>query len=445
MRVYKKILVCFLVFSLLLVGVFIGTTGALAQERVILKEMDRAAAEPWKSAMDAVIKAFEAKYPYIKVERTILPPSPSEAELLMKTALASSEPPDVMDCMGRAYVQSMEKAGLLKDLSLAVKDWGEDRFAPGTLTQAILNGKIWAVPITTQDKYLGYNKTIFDKYGLTFSDDWTWQDFLSICEKLKAQGIIPIAEGAMGSDRWASLNWINLLNQQLVGLEQLNSDENVTTGTWTDPGYMEAAEIMKSLIDKDFFGGNPIAINHPIAQARFYTGKAAMMYLGAWDIAGMFAEVGGIAPPGFVNDVEIFEDFPYDPSWKGERRAHQNYAILHGIPEKARHPDEALLFLEFWSDPGDGGGAQMWTRMTQDMAGAKIPPDCLKIPQMKRFAELNAKSSGTFLFLDQGCVAEVWENYSRNLESFLGGEISASEMMKRVQEIATKMRQEFAE
>jgi raffinose/stachyose/melibiose transport system substrate-binding protein len=443
MRTRRAIMQGFLVLILLLVSLDIGATGQQQTKKVtVIRTLDRSSGEPYNTAMKTLVDQFQAKYPNISVKRTTVSPSPSEAEIAQKTALASSEPPDAMDCMGRAYLQTMQPKGILRDVTTEVKKWGW--FAPGTLEQAEIAGKIWGVPVFSQDKYLGYNKTLFKKYGLTVADDWSWQDFMTIGEKLKAQGIVPIAEGAEGADRWASLNWINVLNQQLVGLKRLRTDMDVTTGAWTDPGYAKAANLMKELIQKDFFGGNPVAVSHPTGQARFYMGKAGMMYMGSWDIAGMFAETGGIAPKPFVNDVEIFEDFPHDPSWPGERRAHQNYAIIWGIPKNAQHPDEALLFLKFFSDPSDTGGAQNQTRITQDMSASKIPTTLLKIPQMQRYAALNAKASGTFLFLDQGSVADVWENYSRELENFLGGKIDAQELMKRVQTVAATARQQYS-
>lgn len=61
-----------------------------------------------------------------------------------------------------------------------------------------------------------YLKSSFKKWGV--SEPQSWDDFISLCEKLKAQGINPLANG-IGSTPWMASGWFDILNLRVNGAE----------------------------------------------------------------------------------------------------------------------------------------------------------------------------------------------------------------------------------
>ena len=59
-----------------------------------------------------------------------------------------------------------------------------------------------------------YNKSVFSKAGINTMPR-TWDEFLSLCAKLKSRGITPIALGS--KNRWPAQFWFDYLILRTVG------------------------------------------------------------------------------------------------------------------------------------------------------------------------------------------------------------------------------------
>ena len=57
-----------------------------------------------------------------------------------------------------------------------------------------------------------YNKDLFEQAGIT-EEPKTWDEFLDVCEKIKASGVTPIALGNQYS--WVVCHYITTLNGKL--------------------------------------------------------------------------------------------------------------------------------------------------------------------------------------------------------------------------------------
>ena len=145
-----------------------------------------------RAAYEQFIDTFEAANPGITVKFETF--EAANYNTILATALAGGTGPDLM--MVRAYggMETIAAPGYLEPLSVetvpALKDFAPSALAAETMRS---DGKIYAVPFASQTQLVIYNKKIFDENGI--SEPQTWDELIAAAEKLKAAGIIPIANG----------------------------------------------------------------------------------------------------------------------------------------------------------------------------------------------------------------------------------------------------------
>lgn len=182
---------------------------------------------------------------------------------------------------------------------------------------------------------LFYNKKMFEE------NDWheprTWDEFISLCEQIKASGIAPITVG--GADTWP----VQMITNAIVDTVEEGSGDDLTKGLWmgnrkfTDEKSMEIYErehLILSYLEDDFLN-----INYSDAPARLVEGKAAMLYDGSWNAfeiekANPDFEYDYFAIPG--NTRHVFTG---------------KYDLTFGINAKSEKRDLALKWLEYFSNP----------------------------------------------------------------------------------------------
>ena len=71
------------------------------------------------------------------------------------------------------------------------------------------DGKVFAVPFAAVSQPIYYNKTIFAENGITELPK-TWEEFIALCQKLKDNGVTPLANGIAS-------NW-DILECVLLGM-----------------------------------------------------------------------------------------------------------------------------------------------------------------------------------------------------------------------------------
>ena len=74
------------------------------------------------------------------------------------------------------------------------------------------DGMQYGIPFRLDCKLFFYNKAIFDEHNLTVPT--TWDEFINVCETLKAAGITPISFG--NQEPWSASHYIGTLNQICV-------------------------------------------------------------------------------------------------------------------------------------------------------------------------------------------------------------------------------------
>ena len=226
----------------------------------------------------ALVKAFEARYPKIKINLVSAPTNTdsNRAQLLTQLSAGSSSP-DVF--MGDVIWPAQFAAhGLVLPLSKHLPSSYWKRFAPGLVAGASYKGQVYASPLYADQGFLYYRKDLLAKAHLPVPR--TWEQLMSESQTLQKDHLVTygfVWQGA--SYEGLTCDFMEYLAD--AGGSPVN--KSYTTPTINSPAAIKALGFMRSLITS---GVSPQAVStfqEPQAMATFDSGKAA--FLRNWDYA----------------------------------------------------------------------------------------------------------------------------------------------------------------
>lgn len=199
----------------------------------------------------------------------------------------------------------MKSAGIPEiALDLTGSDWGS-RLEEWAKTANTVDGKLlgfstWGVDF----EGVLYNKTFFEENSLKVPT--TWDEFLALCDAIKALGVTPLYEGINGV--WHTQSWVYALTP-VIATEKPDYVEYLNAGkqnNWKDIAALRnGLEQIKGLFEakeggkpkyftndgqaEDWFGSYPALQNRECAMMFTYSAYAAELAAnGATDTFGMF-------------------------------------------------------------------------------------------------------------------------------------------------------------
>lgn len=286
----------------------------------------------------AIVDAFEAENPDIKVEVTTLPYG--DYGTALQTDLAAGTVADVFDIEYANYA-AYQANGVLAELSVA----DPDSYRASLLEAYQTDGAQYALPSSFSDVVLYYNADLFDAAGVEYpTNDWTWAD-----EKAAAEAITDKAAGVWGDHQPISFyEYYKVLAQN--GESFLNDDK--TAVAFNNPGGIEAA---KWLVEKS--GTVMPTIEDGQGTPDFDTnlfkdGKLGMLHTGIWVF-------------GAVADVPFNWDIAVEPGNTTQASAVFSNAI--GVSATSENIEAASLWAE-WMTSSD---SMVETRLD---SGWELPP-----------------------------------------------------------------------
>lgn len=145
-----------------------------------------------------------------------------------------------------------------------------------SLAAQLFDGKTMCIPYIPQAFMIFCNKNIFDEVGITEYPD-TWEEFLDVCEKVKAAGYIPIT-----TDKNYGTSWVGYYLSRMFGDEGLKALVKDKT-LWNDPKVLEAAKAIEDLASRGYFDPNIASNEYPSAQQDMVISENIAMYInGTW-------------------------------------------------------------------------------------------------------------------------------------------------------------------
>ena len=283
-------------------------------------------AQAGKAYYDAITE-FEAQNPGIKIEADFIQNANYTAGI--KIRLLGGVKTDVFDTWSPSLFEEFRALNKNMYLDLTGSSFLND-FLPNSLKPVTIDGKVYGAPEVMHSDGLLYNKTMFEQLGLKVPQ--TWDEFITVCEKLKADGVIPVA---MDSE-WSSPQyfWGSIMSN------------NGADGSWTkklesgevkisDKIFVDAIMKHKEIVDKGFVPADWTSLKHEQSKDLVGDGKAAMIIAGTWDIPSITER-----NPNY--DI----DFMMVP---GNERTVPNINVgtYRVINAKTEYPEEAKKFVAF--------------------------------------------------------------------------------------------------
>ncbi|MCH1625943.1 ABC transporter substrate-binding protein [Fredinandcohnia quinoae] len=279
------------------------------------------------AAYAKVIEAFNKENPDIKVE--FKPSKNTEYNTILNTALQSGEGPDIFHLRPYAPGIALADAGFVEPLDgLEGLDAFPEEFLAASKGS---DGKQYGVPLNLSTTQMFYNKKIFKELGLDIPK--TWDEFISLNEKIKEEGITPIALGSKEG-------WLLSAAHGMFGPAHYGGNEfvdKITAGEtdFTSTEFINSIKAMDEL--KTYFPDNYEGLGMEDIRTLFFTEKAAMFPMGSWEI-----EV--------VRSMNPDLDFGFFPMPSAVGKDPTITAWVDGsfaINANSKHKDEAKKFLQF--------------------------------------------------------------------------------------------------
>ena len=245
-----------------------------ADEKVTIRFAHQWAEENRLPYWNALVEGYMAEHPNVNIETEVMPNETYKEKI--RIMLGGTDMPDLFFTWDGEWVKKFADNGVIMDLTsfLDADPEFRDAFNQGILTTGQVDGKQYSLPIRTCVNFMLYNTEMFAKYNLSVPT--TWNEFMDVCETLKQNGEIPIALG--DAEQWAAAHYISALNVQMVPMETLESDYYLTSGTFTDPGYVKALTMLTDMNDKGYFMDGMPSTSQNLAKEMFAAGQTAMIY-----------------------------------------------------------------------------------------------------------------------------------------------------------------------
>ncbi len=290
--------------------------------------------EPQQKAIDAVVAAFQAKYP-IDIEFEFKPGS-SEGENLVKTRIAANDMPDLLTYNSGSLFQVLNLEKNFVDLS-------NEPFASKLLDSfksVVSAGKgFYAIPY--QPIPAGgilYNKKVYAELGLKVPK--TWKEFTANCDKIKAAGKVAVIVSY--KDDWtAQLLFLADYYNLQAAYPKFAQDYTANKAKFaTTPAALRGFEKIQEMFTKGYINKDPMATTYDNAQAMLANGEGAHYPMATWVLASINQNF-----PDKMKDIGFFAQ-PGDSADKNGVTLWMPTNI--SIPKTSKKIDAAKKFLDFF-------------------------------------------------------------------------------------------------
>ncbi len=380
-----------------LAGLLIVSTPVAAKVKITVATWDDATG---RAPVEKLIADFERLHPDIDVE---LEPAGTQGYTeRIVVGIATNTLPDIFLWWN---FPELVKQGVLTDLTpyLETGALGVTRktWYPAVLNMAMVGGKVYGLPKDFTPRVIYYNMDLFDAAGLPYpSDDWAWDQFLSLAKKLvvpsKQWGFIP-PSGSYALQGWV---WSN-------GGDFLSPDGSQALGFVDSPKTVEAVQWLADL--RLVHGVAPPPGTVEPQGGFFAAGQLGMMDNGRWPILTLrqnpSLRFGTVVPPHPANGAK--RTTIHSSAWV--------------VSATSKYPKEAFTFLAFLAGP-PGHRAQAeagWALPAVPSVAEEL--GLLRNRQERAFYEALRYATVTHVFMRNSNWWELDKDLSRALGEIFSG------------------------
>lgn len=269
-------------------------TEEIEEQRVITMWTIATENDAFNAPFLKAIADYEEANPNVKIKMETFENQAYKSKL--KSAVASNELPDIFFTWGGGFSKNFVESGKVLPLDEYYEEFKEE-LPREALSYATYDGVIYGTTYVAPVSMLFYNRAMFDKEGLTAPQ--TWEELLAVCEHLKAANITPLALSA--KDAWVLAMAHDALALKVAGHDKVKSALAKEGQSYDDSDFLEAAEMLRELIDMGAFSEDAAELSNDEAQMTFTSGEAGMYIMASW--------TGGV----IETDAERVSDFDVVP------------------------------------------------------------------------------------------------------------------------------------
>ena len=218
------------------------------------------------SWMASVKAQFEQQYPGATVD--FQTKQWTDIQATVTNALSMMTPPDIYD-IGNTQTAYYASTGGLMELDTYKAQLGGADWTPSMNKSTLVGGKQFAAPWYAGSRAVMYNKTLWDRAGLT--PPTTMAEWLTDLAKLKQTSGVKSALYLPGQNWYAFDGFL-----QDAGADVLTEQSGRWAGDLSSPQALQAAQLFKTL---NGFGTAPVDQDesHPLESSVFAKGDVASM------------------------------------------------------------------------------------------------------------------------------------------------------------------------
>ena len=224
---------------------------------------------------DEVVANASADVPGVTIRRIV---GDNNLDYLQKL-WASGQAPDII--VGGVALEPFVNKGQLAE-------WSEDEIGDLVVPDGFpgeIDGKLYALPQggAQSTPLVYYNKDAFEQAGIT-APPTSWDEFLEVCEKLKAEGLTPIEIGGGGTDTWvAEMVPAALIASDLMGQDsEWFAKRAAGEVSFTDPEFVAIAQKVADMSASGYFDQAGLSRSYADTEQAFRDQKAVMYPMGNW-------------------------------------------------------------------------------------------------------------------------------------------------------------------
>lgn len=416
MKQHQKALVLFVILLCTIGLTFVGS-----QQKSAAAEKETLEFWSWRTedvqVYNELIAMFNKEYPDITVNFTVY--KSTEYATVLSAAVKGGNPPDIIHLRAYGGLEDYAAPGYLVALDDKVPRLQE--FSPvarlGVTSKK--DGKLYGVPFATQTLVIYYNRKIYDQLGLTEPE--TWDEFLANLEKVKAAGIIPLANG--GKDGWTLEVLHGVICPNFYGANEFFDAVVKGETTFTDERYQQSLEKLLEL--RPYMPDNFMGVAYTDTQMMFINEMAAHFIGGSWE-AGYFKS---------QNPDLDYWIFPGPVANKGDARYVSTFADgSYGISSATKHLDAAVKFINFTATAEYG---QYFTDKLLQLS--PVPGVVPQAPFLNKVLELNQTATPYIMLVGFRYQQPTGSTLIQSaLQGMMDGKITSKEVVEEVQKgIAT--------
>jgi len=307
--------------------------------------------------------------------------------------------------------QTFKKLGIYNQLNPVAVD----------INKKLEGGKLLGLPLELNIEGVWYNKKVFADNGVR--EPKTWDEMLSAAEKLKQKGIQPFS--ASGDQGWPLTR---LLGGYAEGYYGADAMDRVKAGTLklTDPGFVQAAATVQDMGKKGYFGQGVNTVDYDTAVDAFLQGKAAMFYMGSWELRNFNDPKRNQIGAGNIGFFNL-------PAVKGGKGTMSDWSINTGLVVAMNQKQNDAALGEWMKYVFSNYGTRSMTELGA-LTGFKVSKMPASVPALTTMTQrkLNSAKKG-YLWFEGYFSPKATSLSQKNVQLLVTGDMTPEDFLGQLQ------------